>query len=353
MNKTNESPKRIYSFDLIRVIAALAVVMIHLSVSFVSEYPDDTIEFTLGNIFDSLSRIGVPLFFMVSGALMLNEKKTVTICSILKKNVLNIFLLLVIWSAIYAVLFYCVYPIMQGQPIIIKDLIDTFVFGYIHMWYLFAAIGLYLVTPILRCFVKKDNSKMVLYCIILSCLLVFLIPLLSVFSSQIAFLDYVKSYINKFSIGFLAGPVTYYLLGWYIVNVGFCKHARLVLYVAGIISAILTIVITQANPNEMSNTYSNTNILILIYSVATFDFIYNNYKGNEKSNKLIKFLSDLSFGVYMMHIIVLHIITKMFFPYNGNAFVYIVLVWICIFLISCLLTYIANKIPIIKKLVRG
>lgn len=51
--------KRIISYDIIRIIAVLAVVMIHSSADFVDSYPKDSINSVLGNVFDSVSRIGL------------------------------------------------------------------------------------------------------------------------------------------------------------------------------------------------------------------------------------------------------------------------------------------------------
>lgn len=60
--------------DVLRVIAIAAVIMIHVSASFVNFY-NSSLDFALGNIFDSISRLAVPIFLMISGALMLNEEK--------------------------------------------------------------------------------------------------------------------------------------------------------------------------------------------------------------------------------------------------------------------------------------
>ena len=63
---------RIYYLDVLRVIACLAVVMIHSSAGFVVKNIG-SVNFWIGNLFDSLSRIGVPIFIMIPGALMLDE----------------------------------------------------------------------------------------------------------------------------------------------------------------------------------------------------------------------------------------------------------------------------------------
>ena len=64
-----KTKKRIYYFDVLRVIACLAVIMIHTSGTYVLRN-FRTFNFWVRNLFDSLSRIAVPLFVMISGALL-------------------------------------------------------------------------------------------------------------------------------------------------------------------------------------------------------------------------------------------------------------------------------------------
>ena len=79
--QVNTEPKkkeRIIAFDFLRIIAALAVVMSHSAIA-------TDVSFSDGVIFDSLSRFAVPVFLMISGALMLDEKKTLTTKDTFKK----------------------------------------------------------------------------------------------------------------------------------------------------------------------------------------------------------------------------------------------------------------------------
>lgn len=57
------------NLDIARIIAAVAVVMIHCGAMFMAEYTPHTQEFMIGNLFESVSQLGVPLFVMVSGVL--------------------------------------------------------------------------------------------------------------------------------------------------------------------------------------------------------------------------------------------------------------------------------------------
>ncbi len=94
------SKTRDISLDIIRIIATMAVVMIHCSAFLVSNFKVGTMAFFVGNVFDSVSRLAVPLFVMVSGALFLNEERTVTVKGILKKNIKNTGLLFLFWVGI-------------------------------------------------------------------------------------------------------------------------------------------------------------------------------------------------------------------------------------------------------------
>ena len=71
--KHKQNQRKLY-LDLLRIIAISAVVMIHVSASYVTN-ANSLLDFTVGNIFDSVSRLGVPLFLMISGALILDENK--------------------------------------------------------------------------------------------------------------------------------------------------------------------------------------------------------------------------------------------------------------------------------------
>ena len=64
---------RLFYLDLLRAFACLSVIMIHVSAEYAVKEVG-SIDFWVGNIFDSISRAGVPIFVMISGAWMLDEE---------------------------------------------------------------------------------------------------------------------------------------------------------------------------------------------------------------------------------------------------------------------------------------
>ena len=67
--------KRDYRLDLLRVISMIMVVIIHIANYYCRAFNDiDKISYLGALIFNTISRISVPFFFMISGATLLNKK---------------------------------------------------------------------------------------------------------------------------------------------------------------------------------------------------------------------------------------------------------------------------------------
>ena len=96
------SKKRILSYDVIRIVAIFAVVMVHVVSIYLRRAPVDSVEFITANVWGSLARIGVPMFVMLSGALLLNEERSYSYKT-MGKQIGNMLFLLVFWSLFYAI----------------------------------------------------------------------------------------------------------------------------------------------------------------------------------------------------------------------------------------------------------
>ena len=98
------------------------------------------------------------------------------------KTISKLLILLAVWSAFYAL----VLPLYMGEKLILHDVLIAFWDGHYHLWYLFMLIGLHLITPILRTFVKKQTAKIVLYFIALACVFQYLPPIVNFFMGNSA-----------------------------------------------------------------------------------------------------------------------------------------------------------------------
>lgn len=107
---------RISYLDSTRVIAILAVVLLHCSVMFLDA---SGMDYIVGSILNNITRFGVPCFVMISGALFLDERRKINLRSAYGKYIKNIIWLIVIWNIIYAVAYTIILPIVRGCNILI------------------------------------------------------------------------------------------------------------------------------------------------------------------------------------------------------------------------------------------
>ena len=162
----NTQPQRIAYFDVLRILATFAVIVLHLSAQHWADTDVHTRAWQAFNLYDSAVRWAVPVFVMISGSLFLSGSQS--LLHILKKNVLRLVTAFVFWSALYAVFMVN----FEGCP---KDLIaQQFFNGHYHMWFLFMIVGLYLIVPFLRPIVRDE--KLLRYFLLLTLIFTFLLP---------------------------------------------------------------------------------------------------------------------------------------------------------------------------------
>ena len=63
------------SFDVLRILAAFSVVMLHVSSRYIMGNSVESADFYFANFYDSINRFGVPIFVMISGAIFLDKEK--------------------------------------------------------------------------------------------------------------------------------------------------------------------------------------------------------------------------------------------------------------------------------------
>lgn len=338
---------RFASLDILRLIAACSVVMIHASYPSLIENSPFSANFVVGNICDGLSRIGVPFFLMISGSLILNEKKELPFRKVVIK-IFNIVLLLLFWSLFYSLITTIILPYFSKQPISARSFINAFITGHFHLWYLYLLIGLYLITPILRLFVLEKNARYIQYFILLGIIFSFISPLAG------SYKDIINNLSNKFYMGFVNQYIVYYLAGWYITHIGLNKRQKFIIYILGILGAAITILGTQLlsmkngiySDNALLYDYISLNVFC--YSTALFIFIYNSTK-LRKSNEILSYFAKLSFGIYVLHPF-FQTITSLILRIDSTAISIIIQFIIPLFL-SVITSAIINKIPLLRKII--
>ena len=159
------------------------------------------------------------------------------------------------------------------------------------------------------------------------------------------------TFIDKFYLDFFGGYATYYVVGWYIAHVGIKK--KWCSYCIGAVSFVAAVAFVFAT-KDYSNGYGETSALVLFYSAAVFMALNREGKWRlgERTQKIIRNLSGLSFGVYIVHPIFQTLISR-FFVYSKAPLLYILSYFGMLTVFSFASCFVLSKIPFLKKLIRA
>ena len=286
--------KRIFELDIIRSIACMMVVAMHAPM--ISDNAN-------GIFLSSLSYITAPcigLFFMVSGALLLPCKEDDGRVFI-KKRFSKIAFPTLFWS-----LFYITINLTKGEndETLIKELTSILFSaqGNGVLWFMYTLMGLYLITPIISRWLHACSKKEVEFYLILW-VVTLCYPILKLFI--------ITNQTDTGILYYFSGYAGYMLLGYYMKKYPDAIKWKILLP-ATIISFIAPIAckITHIKVDFYS-LFWYLSIFVVIVCVAWFKIIMQDggkiIKSEKIKNVIIKF-SNLSFGIYLMHIFVMRTI---------------------------------------------
>jgi surface polysaccharide O-acyltransferase-like enzyme len=156
---------RIVWIDLIRVASLYSVVVLHIAAVAASAFGSIPMNWWWGaNLIDAAVRPCVPLFVMVSGALLLYPGREQPFRVFLRRRVSKVVIPLLAWSVLYAIWRIA----FHGQSITLLQFFRQLVTGMggavsLHLWFLYLIVSLYLITPILRVYVRHASTSNQLY----------------------------------------------------------------------------------------------------------------------------------------------------------------------------------------------
>lgn len=216
--------KRESNLDALRVLSSIMVVMLHVSASYVTlNIEDPNFYFTVGNLFDSMTRTSVPIFVMLSGAFILDNSENREYITFYKKTYKNIVIPTVKWSFLYfgysMALQFAASLLTHKEANYLLPILNWIKGSpFYHMWYMYMIIGLYIITPFLIRLIKTIGQRNTF---IISIVFLFLGMLIAIKGSLIWPFQFIL-YIGYFIMGYslrkyyeinLRKPHNY-ILGW-------------------------------------------------------------------------------------------------------------------------------------------
>lgn len=358
MPRTNEGGRLAYA-DLLRVVAMLAVIAVHVSGGWLESLPAGTADWNALNAWDCLTHWCVPVFVMCSGMFLLDPKKGLSWPDLFFRYILRMLTALFFWGMGYILL----YDLFGGRFTLqsIPHAFYAVVLGNTetHLWFLTMMVGLYLLTPLLRAFIRGAKKSDFHWFFFLFALFMFVLPLFLRLRGS----ETVNLYANRFYLNFtLAFPplayVGYFVAGYYLKTYTLNRLAEGIIYVLGIAGAAFTVwgsaFLNRGHApgdfNGLMMSYLTPNVCAMAVAVFVL-FRYVLGVSDERSRReRVSHISKYSFGVYLSHVIFLILLR-----YLGLAtppispVIAVPLLTLVIFLPSLALSWLLNHIPVVGR----
>lgn len=341
------------SFDVLRIIAAFSVVMLHVSSRYIMMSDVNDAIFTAANFYDSIHRFGVPIFVMISGAIFLSPEHTEDMKKLWLHNILRIFVVYIVWSYAYYV-YQSIY--IWHFDFFHQSLFRTFtgiVYGAEHLWFLGMIMGLYALVPIIKTWLSKASKQNEEYFLLL--FVIFEVARTSV--TILVGSTLIEKFAGLFTYAELTGYLGYFVLGHYLTkyevpkNMRYCVYATLPIDIG--LNYFVSWRLSQIDGAYNPGIYDSFGMFTFLEVTALFMMVVYSHKGKEQRkivHRIVKNISMDTFGVYLMHIMILDIlyyegILEMATP----SVIWEIPIALGIFAVSAIVAGLLRRIPFIGR----
>jgi len=335
--------------DTARVLAGIAVIVLHISSGVVIHQQFATISWWVGNVLDSLSRWCVPVFIMISGALLLKDKTEESVVSIYRKRLYRIAVPLVFWSLFFSCWSAAKEYLKVGEVNVFR-LAENLLEGrpYIHLWYLFMLIGLYLFLPWLKILAAGLSRQRLLG----------FVTLLFAFAMTDCLVSYASDgsgvsghlFFGAWFVWYLG----YFFLGHYVSEFcecqSFSRNFLLLIYVTSVILTAIGYWLTQNGTLRIGlYFYDYLSLPVVAMSIAVFIFIKQ-----MTSVVWLQQFAPVVFGVYLIHPIFVDMLRFLGITAErfNNTLFSIAVITLVVAVVSTIAVRVVLGVPYLRRLVQ-
>ncbi len=352
----NIEKKRLVYMDVIRILAVCGVIYIHtgdMGYSLYATTESIVLKF-IYYLFAVISEISVPLFFMVSGALLLGKEERFE--DILKKRCLRIVMVLLVASLCqYA------YNVWVGKVDAmtlagyLKGILNN---GFTEsLWFLYSYLMYLLILPFLRMLVRQMRGKHYIYLMVLCVIFKGMTNILLQYADLELTLDIYES--PTFSKIFI-----YPLMGYYLENVLGDAYDKKYIWGNMFLFGVTSLMVAYLSMNRSASIENFTKYdkglfgsmltaVIAVSAYALIRHIVKNITMSVKVQKIIQVMGANTFGVYLLERFVRENILDIYFwseKYLTRIGAALVLV-VSTFVVCEFITAILKKVPFVKRVI--
>lgn len=338
--------------DYLRVFAAFAVILVHVSAQNIGAVPLLSANWLTLHLYNNAVRWPNWIFLMISGALLLDPQHSFSTAKLYRKNLLRIGTAFFFWSFLYALNEF--FPCRDWRAAL-----SAVFAGHYHMWFLFMIAGLYLLAPMFRQISSEQTLRYILLLLFgLRFFLPFSFSLLRILHipHTIFPLSLMSGLLSQIQSQIPSKEILYFLLGTYLVRFPPRKSLRIGLYASAVFSYLFTIGIilfTQTHPGSMEQPFDFA-LTDLLMTAAIFLFFKQVISdAPSKAHRFFRLLSASSFGIYLVHPFVIDTLASQagLTTLSFSPVLSVPVLTLLVFLISLGITMVLRKIPVLKTYV--
>ena len=345
--------KRVFYFDALRAIAILCVVLLH-----VTGHLGEMMSYNISSIYsfsgafetfaNNFFRIGIALFLMISGALLLGRDWDIK--GFFSKRIPRIAKPFIFWSIVFSMLLISASYFIANISFVTKfgifDMLMVFVDtllcrapGSAVYWFFWMMLGVYILMPAVNKWINGTDLSKVEYFLI-----VWMIYIIAAYSVMLPIPEIVS---------FFVAPIGFAVLGYYLRHTerrifNSSIAAAILIAVPAIIMFIYSYSIVDTRILFVFHRYS---ILVMIEAVGVFcllktSSILNNPGVNIK--RAVSSIAMCSYGMYLIHSQMIMVARKILHLSLGFSMEYILL-FVVGFVFSWIIILILSKVPFIDE----
>ena len=346
-----EKKNRLYWIDAIKSFAIVTVLLIHAIQEVYMLDPDTVNSHDLLYRVGVLSafvvgRIGVPLFFMSTGYLLLGRDYTnESIVRFWKRNWLGLIITTEIWYLIYDIFlkYYVGKPIVKTTVIKNMLFIQPIDFTHNPTWYMPVIIGIYLFIPFVAILLKKVSNKVLIIPVAVVVFYSMVVPV----ADKLLLAHGKDGVYGLTDLNFSGGLYGVMLIMGYKACDVLSRIKTRYVVLFGMLNFAVTVLL-QLVCYERGAIYLTwyDNVFLVLCTVCIF--VTFSRKDRFRLQKLWGQLSKCSFGIYLIHKPIMTVVEKYSMKYSEH--VNVAVLFAVVFAISWGTVTVISKIPKLNKI---
>ena len=300
-------------YDLMRIIACYLVIFNHMDGYSLFQQTSPGWKTWICMVPAMITRINVPLFFMIGGALLLNDRVE-TYQEIIRNRISRIVILITAFTIlIYGLDCYKTQTVPTLGSFLRNLISGPYDIGGVAYWYLYAYVGFLLLLPILRRVTKGMNREDFILLLAVHFVVATILPVMNLVLVSFG-IDKVKlctDLTGALDIA-VSKPIFYPLIGYYVdqkIDILKVKARHIVcLVLAAAAGIIISCICTYYEGTHGDMTFTQHYVQLFDYLTAITAFVVIKYFfiGNEhrswyrKTSGILALIGGLTLGMYLI-----------------------------------------------------